>query len=604
MNCKIRNFSIIAHVDHGKSTLADRLLEITDTVPARQFREQFLDQMELERERGITIKMQPVRMLWHSSFADEYILNLIDTPGHVDFSYEVSRSLAAVEGAVLLVDGTQGIQAQTLAHLALAKAEGLTIIGAINKIDLEISDMETLSKEIAALVGTSADKILRVSGKTGDGAETLLKEIIHRVPPPAGDRSKSLQALIFDSHYDHFRGVIAYVRVKNGTLRKGDRLQLAVSGLVFEVMETGYFKPALEPCAELSVGEIGYVATGLKQAGVVKVGDTIIRAEARMTPRKSASLALAGYREPQPLLFAGFYPPRKEALEALRDAFSKLKLNDAAFTYDEERQEALGKGFRVGFLGALHLEIIKERLLREYGIEPLVTMPSVRYKIIRGGGEEMMIETPQEFPSGAQILEIQEPWVNGEILAPAEHLGQILELLREARGLAGAIETLERKRLLVRFEAPLAELIVGFYDKLKSVSRGYASVAYEVTGWRKENLVKLDILIAGEITDALSRIVPANEAERIGRATVEKLKDLLPREAFPVSLQASAMGRIIARETIPAFRKDVTGHLYGGDRTRKMKLWKKQQAGKKRLTETGRVNIEPKVFFDLLKMEK
>lgn len=591
----IRNFVIIAHIDHGKSTLADRLLELTGTVPRRQLREQFLDQMELERERGITIKMQPVRMDYIFG-GEPYVLNLIDTPGHVDFSYEVSRSLAAVEGAVILVDGTQGIQAQTLAHLALAKSEGLAIIGAINKIDLSIPDIEALAGELAMLIGTSPEKILRLSAKTGEGVERLLMEIIRSVQPPVGDRAAPFRALIFDSAYDPFRGAIAYVRVKEGTVRPGAALHLISSGLQFEALEVGYFKPGLMPQDTLTAGEIGYLATGLKQAERVRVGDTIAALDVHE--------ALPGYREPQALLFAGFYPPEEHSFEKLRDALAKLKLNDAALTFVEERQEALGKGFRVGFLGALHMEIVKERLAREYGIEPLVTMPSVRYRVKLRNGVTKEIETPQELPPEGDVLEIHEPWAEGEILLPQEYLGPILELVRGARGIRKAIETLERGRLRVKFEAPLAELIVGFYDRVKSVSRGYASIAYELTDWRAGELVKLDILIAGEAAEALSRIVPKTEAERIGRATIAKLKELLPREAFAVSLQAAVAGRILARETIPALRKDVTAHLYGGDRTRKMKLWRKQQAGKKRLAAMGRVRVEPRVFFNLLKMER
>jgi GTP-binding protein LepA len=659
MSSLIRNFVVISHIDHGKSTLADRLLEITGTVPKRQLREQYLDQMDLERERGITIKMQPCRMIWRPNHSEtrnskpeirnkfqiqnsklqtnsfefrasnlefanseqEFVLNLIDTPGHVDFSYEVSRSLAAVEGAVLLVDGTQGIQAQTLANLSLAKAEGLKIIGTINKIDLAIPDIDVLSKELAELIETDVSSILRVSGKTGQGVERLLEEIILKIPPAADDKNNPLRALIFDSHYDSFRGTIAYARVREGKLRKGDHLRLFSNGIDFEAMEIGYFKPNLEPCEELSAGEIGYIATGIKEPGKVRVGDTItiadnrgfqktrihadnIREDQRIDQRTSAFIEpLPGYREPQPLMFAGFYPPAEAEFESLRDAFAKLKLNDSSLTYAEERQAVLGKGFRAGFLGTLHMEIVKERLAREYSIEPLVTMPSVRYRLKLRNGAETEIETAQYLPPESEILEIQEPWAGGEALLPSEHLNAVISILREARGQSKSIKILERGRVMVYFEAPLAELIVGFYDKIKSVSRGYASAAYELINWRKGDLTKLEILIAGDSVEALARIVPRYDAERIGRATITKLKELLPREVFAVPLQAVAGGRIIARETIPAMRKDVTGHLYGGDRTRKMKLWKKQQAGKKRLAQTGRVALKPEIFFKLLKME-
>jgi GTP-binding protein LepA len=625
---KIRNFVIIAHVDHGKSTLADRLLEITGTVPRRQLREQFLDQMELERERGITIKMQPVRMSYRfkstndesntnirirkfvpdSLFVDEYVLNLIDTPGHVDFSYEVSRALAAVEGAILLVDGTQGIQAQTLANLSLAKEEGLTLIGAINKIDLPIPDLEALSTEVAALIGQTRDKILHLSGKTGEGVERLLEEIIVRIPPPTGNPEAPFRALIFDSKYDPFRGAIAYVRVKEGIARPGDRLYLIGAAKECEAMEVGYFKPELAPHDMLQAGEIGYIATGLKQSDAVKVGDTIInKSEIRNTKYEASeisALALPGYQEPQPLMFAGFYPPKEEAFGDLRDALSKLKLNDAALTYVEERQAALGKGFRVGFLGALHMEIAKERLSREYGIEPLITMPTVRYRLKLKDGREIEIETPEKLPPRGEVLEIQEPWVSGEIILPSDYLNAMLGVLHDARGNLRSIETLERNRLIIHFEAPLAELVVGFYDKVKSVSRGYASVAYKMSDWRKGDLVKLEILVAGKPVEALSRIVPRQDAERLGRQVIIKLKELLPREVFAVPLQAAVEGRIIARETIPALKKNVTAHLYGGDRTRKMKLWEKQKTGKKRLAQMGKVTIEPKIFFDLLKLGK
>lgn len=613
----IRNIVIIAHVDHGKSTLADRLLEITGAVPARKLREQFLDQMELEQERGITIKMQPVRMTYRPQIQNSdnhiaegfelsdsgYVLNLIDTPGHVDFSYEVSRSLAAVEGAILLVDGAQGVQAQTLANLSLAKEGGLFIIGAVNKVDLDLPDIDALVGEIAALINVPSSAILKISGKTGQGVDQLLEELVLKVPPPINNSDQPMQALIFDSHYDSFRGAIAYVRLKAGTLRKGDRLQMASSKLVFDAMETGYFKPAMEACAGLASGEIGYIATGLKQPGVVKVGDTILHADLRLDSHKFAALVLPGYRQSQPLLFAGFYPSSEEGFALLSDALSKLKLNDAALTYSQERQATLGKGFRVGFLGALHMEIVKERLTREYGIEPLVTMPSVRYRLVLKGGQEVEIETPQDLPTDGRVLEIHEPWANGEMLLPSTYLNALLGILRDSRGNAVRVETLERERVMVHFEAPLAELVVGFYDRIKSASRGYASAAYALSDWRKGDLVKLEVLIAEESVETLARIVPRQAAERIGRATVAKLKDLLPREVFAVPLQAATGGRIIARETIPAMRKDVTGHLYGGDRTRKMKLWKKQQAGKKRLAKTGRVTIKPEVFFELLKMD-
>ncbi len=602
----IRNFVIIAHVDHGKSTLADRFLELTSTISLHKFREQFLDQMELERERGITIKMAPVRMIYKSEAefsGSEFILNLIDTPGHVDFSYEVSRSLAAVEGAILLVDGTQGIQAQTIANLELAKREGLKIIGVINKIDLLIPDITELKKELANLIGTTAEKILQISAKTGQGVKNLLEEVIKQIPPPTGSTDAFFRALVFDSKYDPFRGVIAYIRVKDGKVRKGAKLQFVATSVQFEATEIGYFKPELSPCQELIAGEIGYIATGLKEVGVVKVGDTII-SEIKDPKIEVKAFALPGYREPQPMIFAGFYPIEENSFQALRDALLKLKLNDASLIFSEERQEALGKGLRVGFLGVLHMEIVKERLSREYGIEPIVTMPSVRYRIKLKNGAIKEIETPQQLPSEQEIIEIQEPWIKGEIILPGEYLGSILELVKQSRGEIKTVESLERGRVLLKFEAPLAEVIIGFYDKLKSVSRGYASATYEISDWRKGDLVKLDILIAHEIKPELSRIVSKQNVESLARSMVLKLKELLPQELFPVALQAAVSGRIIARETIPALRKNVTAHLYGGDRTRKMKLWKKQKEGKKRLAINAKIKVEPKIFFELLKLEE
>lgn len=595
---EIRNFVIIAHVDHGKSTLADRFLELTGSVERRKFREQFLDQMELERERGITIKMQPVRMRYRASGGSgpEYILNLIDTPGHVDFSYEVSRSLAAVEGAILLVDGTQGIQAQTIANLALAKREGLAVIGAINKVDLPIPDIDGLVAELAALIGDRPQEILRVSAKTGEGVEALLEAVIGRVPAPEQASGEAFRALIFDSKYDPYRGVIAYVRVEGGRIAQGETARLAVRGVSFEVMEVGYFQPELVPAGTLDSGEIGYIATGLKEAGHVRVGDTIVTA--------SGTPPLPDYQEPQPFLFAGFYPSAEQDFDQLKDALSKLKLNDAALTYVEERQEALGKGFRAGFLGTLHMEIVRERLGREYGIQPMITLPSVRYRITKRDGTLEEIESPRDLPPESELKEIAEPWTEGEIIVTAEYLGNVLALLRKFRGIPGPIDSMERGRVMARFAAPLAELVTDFYDTLKSVSRGYASLAYEVTHWQPEDLVKLEILIADESREELSRILPRSSAERVGRHTVAKLKKLLPREVFEVPLQAAVGGRILARETLPALRKDVTGYLYGGDRTRKMKLWKKQQAGKKRLRERGRVRVAPNVFFELLKFEE
>jgi GTP-binding protein LepA len=630
-NLKIRNFVVISHVDHGKSTLADRFLEITGTIPAKKLREQFLDQMDLERERGITIKMTPVRMIYkikNSKFEfrnpkpeilnpkseirnnqasrgleQEFILNLIDTPGHVDFSYEVSRALAAVEGAVLLVDGTQGIQAQTLANLYLAKEQNLTIIGAINKIDLPIFHIEELADEIANLLGQDKDAILRISAKTGQNVEKLLDEIVRKIPPPSYKNSGILQALIFDSHYDPFQGVVAHVRVKQGQIKKGDKLYLISAKRNFEALDVGWFRPQMSSAPKLEAGEIGYIITGIKEPGIIRVGDTIIESNSAKNIADISSLKLPGYREPKPLIFAGFYPTTETRFEGLKDALLKLRLNDSALTFVEERHSALKKGFRLGFLGSLHMEIVKERIVREYGIDVLVTLPSVRYRVLMKDGKIKEIENPQELPQENHIKEIQEPWVKGEIITPAVYLGKILELIQICRGVTNLIENLEMDRLLIKFESPLADLVIGFYDSLKSISQGYASVAYELSDWRKGELVKLDILINGKIVEELSMIVPKERAEKIGRKTIQKLKELIPRELFPIPLQAALGGRIIARETIPALRKNVTAHLYGGDRTRKMKLWKKQKEGKKRLAEISELNIEPKVFFNLIKWQ-
>jgi GTP-binding protein LepA len=586
----IRNFVIIAHVDHGKSTLADRFLELTATVPPRKFRAQFLDQMELERERGITIKMQPVRMRY-----GPYTLNLIDTPGHADFSYEVSRSLAAVEGAILLVDGREGLQAETYSKLELAKHEGLTVIGAINKIDLHIPDCDALARELAALIGTTPDEIFRISAKTGEGVAALLEAVTTRIRPPERPPHGACAALIFDSKYDPYRGIIAYVRVKSGELRKGVVGWLVASRTPFEVVEVGYFAPELSPSDTIRAGEIGYVATGLKEPRLVRVGDTV--ATSPDTP------PLPGYREPQPVLFAGFYPPAEEEFDQLNDSLSKLQLNDAALTFVQDFEGSLGKGFRIGFLGTLHMEIVKERLAREYGIEPLITLPSVRYRAVLQDGSIREITAPRDLPPRSQLREITEPWADGEIIVKSSYLGQVLALLKKFRGIPGPISSLERERVMLKFSAPLAELIAGFYDALKGISHGYASLTYEVRDWKAGDLVKLEILIAGQPREELARILPRASAERVGRATVVKLKTLLPRELFEVPLQAAVEGRIIARETIPALRKDVTAHLYGGDRTRKMKLWKNQARGKKRLRERGSVEVAPKVFFELLKYD-
>ncbi|MFN7088334.1 MAG: translation elongation factor 4, partial [Candidatus Paceibacteria bacterium] len=571
----IRNFVIIAHVDHGKSTLADRFLELTGTVSKRDLKEQFLDQMELERERGITIKMQPVRMVYHphreitqtgprkSAQVENYVLNLIDTPGHVDFSYEVSRSLAAVEGAILLVDATQGIQAQTISNFNLAKKEGLKIIGALTKIDLNPPYIAEIEKEVADLIGIEPKEILRVSGKTGEGIRTLLDAVISKIPAPKGDTSKALRALVFDSSFDPYRGVIAYVKIVDGSIKKGDKFVFCKTRALGEVLEVGIFTPELKPKDELFAGEIGYIATGIKEPNKVRVGDTLTKFKIQ----KIEAEPLPGYSEPQPVVFASFFPAGADDFQLLEDALSKLKLNDASFTFSAVRHSVLGQGFKIGCLGSLHLEIVKERLLREYGLELVITFPSVMYRVVTNDKKIIDIHTPQELPPLHLIKSIQEPWVKGTILTPPEYLGQVISLIQNSRGYINTTESLVRE-IILNFELPLGELIVDFYDRLKSITRGYGSLSYEVSNFKPGDLVKVDILVAGKVLEAFSRIIPRHSADSWGRATIEKLKEILPREVFPVPIQAAIGSKIIARVTLPALKKDVTGHLYGGDRTR------------------------------------
>ncbi len=633
---RIRNFVIIAHIDHGKSTLADRFLELTHTIEDRKMREQVLDAMDLERERGITIKMQPVRMIWHQpnhaeilnpkseilnksqiqnsnasndlgfrnsnlGFADskqEFVLNLIDTPGHVDFTYEVSRALAAVEGAVLLVDAAQGAEAQTIANLHLAEKEGLAIIPVVNKIDLPNADAKGTASELAALLGIDPAEILFVSGKTGAGVPALLDRIIETVPEPKGSVKEPLRALIFDSQFDPYKGVIVYVRIVSGGVRKGERIRMLRAGKVSEVLEIGWFAPERREAEVLEAGEIGYLVSGLKEASA-RVGDTIIAERDFGSEVKP----LAGYDEPKPVVFASVYPLDADEFPALKDALDKLRLNDAALSYEVEASEALGRGFRVGFLGMLHLEIVSERIKREFGVEMIVSTPSVSYIVRLHSGVEETVYSAADIPDEATLLEIAEPWVRLEIIAPAEHLGRILKLLETTRGRYLDTRYLSATRMLVIYRMPLKEIIVDFYDRLKSATSGYASMGYEFEGYNSGNLERLDILIAGRRERAFSVVVHKNESYEEGKRIVAKLKELLPSQAFAVPIQASVAGRVIARETLAATRKDVTGYLYGGDRTRKMKLWKKQKKGKKRLAEQGMgsVEIPPDVFLKMLK---
>lgn len=567
----IRNFVIIAHIDHGKSTLADRFLELTGTVEKRKMQEQYLDTMELERERGITIKLQPVRM-GYTLHDTRYMLNLIDTPGHVDFSYEVSRSLAAVEGAILLVDATQGVQAQTLANLHLAQAQKLVIIPVINKIDLPNARVTEVEEEMKSLgVGTTG--VLKISAKDGTGVGQVLEAIIERVPPPANQGS-TLKALIFDSAFDTYKGVLAYVRVFGGSVQAGDKLKLFASRADVDAIEVGTFAPALTKTTSLSVGEIGYIATGLKDVGQVRVGDTLFSSSDDVNP-------LPGYKEPRPVVFASFYPEDGDQYDELRDALGKLKLTDASLTYEPESSPALGRGFRLGFLGMLHVEIISERLKREFGLKLVISTPSVAY----------------HFKPGM----IEEPMATLEILVPARYLGQVMKLVSEIRSMYQTTTYLTKELVIVKYRVPLVEIITDFYDKLKSVSSGYASMSYEPAWYQAADLVRLDILVAGDLVEPFSRIVPRERAYHEGKRIVEKLKLVIPRQWFMVTLQAAIGGKIIARENLSALRKDVTGYLYGGDITRKKKLLEKQKRGKKKMQERGKVDIPQGVFLEMLK---
>lgn len=602
----IRNFVIIAHIDHGKSTLADRFLELTGTVEHRRMHAQFLDMHPLEREKGITIKMQPVRMTRHGR-----ILNLIDTPGHADFSYEVSRALAAVEGAILLVDATQGVQAQTLANLHLARQEGLTIIPAINKIDLPSAEPERVREEVSRLLECSPDDVYAISAKEGIGVAELLAAVEALTPAPeekaaiyresvteSNGNDTLLRALIFDSKYDPYLGVVAHIRIVDGMLKKGDAIRFLATDTAAEVLEAGVFAPERTPLDALGEGEIGYVATGIKEPALVRVGDTITRSgdvssHRRVTP-------LPGYREVAPVVFAALFPEKQDAYENLRDALGKLQLEDAALFFAPEDAGDLGRGFRTGFLGLLHMEITAERIKREYGLALLLSRPSVAFRVHPvSGGDPVIVYSASRMPGSHEIRQIEEPWVRVELVAPSRYLGALTSLMTSAGGTITRAETLAGDRLHVEGEAPLREIIVNFYDKLKSVSQGFASFAYHMIGYRAGDLVRLDIMIAGENQPVLGDVVPTTRAYDIGRRRLVALKDILPKELFAISLQAVVSGRVIARETIPALKKDVTGYMYGGDRTRKMKLWKKQQRGKKRLKETGRVSIPPDVFFKL-----
>jgi GTP-binding protein LepA len=592
---RIRNFCIIAHIDHGKSTLADRLLERTGTLSARQLVDQVLDQMELEREKGITIKAKAVRM-YYTHAGVEYQLNLIDTPGHVDFAYEVSRSLAACEGAILVVDATQGVEAQTLANVYLALEHDLTIIPVINKIDLPNADPARVQQEIEQLIGLPAAEALLVSAKEGTGIEALLDAVVTRIPPPAGDRAAPLRALVFDSHYDPYKGVIAYVRVVDGTVKPGQPIRLMATDSAGEALEVGVFRPAMTPVAGLAAGEVGYIATGLKDVREVRVGDTLTRADA------PAAVPLPGYRPAKPMVFAGLYPVNSDDYPLLRDALDKLRLNDAALVYEPESSLALGSGFRCGFLGLLHMEIVRERLEREYDLALLITAPSVEYRVRTTDGQVHTVDNPAALPPPHRIAAIEEPWVRLEIITPTRYIGAVMELLQERRGAFQKMDYVDERRVLIVAEMPLAELIVDFHDQLKSRTQGYASLDYTFAAYREARLVKLDILVNGQPVDALSMIVHADKAQAQGRSLVERLRELIPRQLFDVPIQAAVGSRVIARETIRALRKNVLAKCYGGDVTRKRKLLEKQAEGKKRLKRLGSVEIPQEAFMAVLSL--
>ena len=592
----VRNFCIIAHIDHGKSTLADRILEFTGTVEKRKMKEQLLDQMDLERERGITIKLQPVRMNY-SYDNQEYVLNLIDTPGHVDFGYEVSRSLAAVEGAVLLVDATKGVQAQTLSNLYLAIEQGLEIIPVVNKIDLPNANTEKTKKEIIHILGCKEEEILTASGKTGQGVDEILRTVVEKVPAPSGETEKPLRALIFDSKYDTYKGVLAYVRIVDGHVKRDDEIRMMENHKESGVVEVGYFKPELVTTDILTAGDIGYIATGLKSVDHCRVGDTIT-----VEGDRALVKSLPGYKEVRPMVYAGLYPIEGDAYNIMRDALEKLKLNDAAFVFEPESNAALGKGFRCGFLGLLHLEIVKERLEREFNFSPTITTPSVVYEIkTKGNVETKKIYSASQMPDPSMIEEISEPYVKIDIITPSTYLGAIMELMSSLRSTYLNTEYIDLERIVLTFEVPLTDIIVNFHDDLKSVSSGYASMSYDLIGYRKSDLVKLDILLAGDIVEALSRIVPRVNAHREGKRIVEKLKDAIPRQNFVIPVQAAIGGKIVARETIRPFRKDVISGLYGGDVTRKNKLLDKQKKGKKKMKNIGKVQVPSEAYLAVLK---
>jgi GTP-binding protein LepA len=593
---RIRNFSIIAHIDHGKSTLADRLLERTGTVSQREMVAQVLDSMDLEREKGITIKARAVRMAYKARDGEIYELNLIDTPGHVDFSYEVSRSLSACEGAILVVDAAQGIEAQTMANVYLALENNLALIAVINKIDLPAADPVKVGKEVQNFIGLLDDEIIPASAKSGIGIDEILEALVNKLPPPSGDSTLPLRAMIFDSHYDAYKGVIAYVKIVEGEIRAGERIRIMNSSKEAESLELGVFRPDMTPFASLSAGEVGYVATGLKVVSDCQVGDTITLA------RRPAAEPLPGFRPLKPMVFAGFYPLDSEEYPALRDALDKLKLNDASLVYEPESSDALGFGFRCGFLGLLHMEIVQERIEREFGIDLLATAPSVEYEVVTTKGESVLVDNPSAMPDPSLIAEIREPWMDISIISPARYIGALMDLVSTRRGEFQKMDYLDEDRVHLIYKMPLGELIVDFYDELKSRTQGYASLDYTLAGMRSSDLVKLDILVNAQSVDALSMITHREEAYTRGRELVERLRKLIPRQLFDVPIQASIGSRIIARETIRAMRKNVLAKCYGGDVTRKRKLLEKQKEGKARMKMVGSVEIPQEAFMAVLSL--
>ncbi len=594
---RIRNFSIIAHIDHGKSTLADRLLERTGAITAREMREQVLDSMDLERERGITIKAQTVRLAYRAADGEEYVLNLIDTPGHVDFSYEVSRSLAACEGALLLVDSAQGIQAQTLANAYLAVDAGLEIIPALNKIDLPAADPDRVAEEVAAVIGTDPEAVSLVSAKTGRGVDELLERLVAEVPPPSGDPDAPLRALVFDSYYDPYRGVVCHVRVVDGHLDAGDRVEFMATGDVHGVNEIGYLTPKPVEAAGLGPGEVGFLITGEKEIDRIKVGDTVT------TAREGASQALPGYAEPKPMVFSGIFPTDGDEFEDLREALEKLSLNDASLVWEPETSRALGFGFRCGFLGLLHMEIVRARLEREYDLDLVATAPSVAYRVSTADGEEVEVRSPQDLPEPATIVEISEPYVRAMILTPSNHVGTVMELVQARRGEMGTMSYVGTERVELDYQVPLAEIVFDFFDQLKSRTKGYATLDYEPSAYRPADLVKVDVLLNGQPVDAFSAVVHRDRGYEYGKKMVERLRDLIPRQLFDVPIQAAIGGRIIARETVRAKRKDVLAKCYGGDVTRKKKLLARQKEGKKRMKMVGSVEVPQEAFVEALRVE-